>query len=73
MIYKRIIQILDTGIADGIADEAKAFGGTFREARSGGANEYVIEGALSKKRNIDNLAAAAEAMDAETAKYEAMR
>lgn len=67
MTYKRIIQINDEAIADALADEANYFGVTFRAARSGGSNEYVIEGSAARKRDIDLIAATAMNMDAQAA------
>jgi len=60
MTYKRIIQITDTDRATTIAISADRYGLTFRRARSGGANEYVIEGATSNRRLIDAVACAGE-------------
>lgn len=67
MTYKRIIQINDSALAEAMADEANYFGITFRAARSGGANEYVIEGSVEKRRNIENIVAGVMAMDAQSA------
>jgi len=67
MTYKRIIAINDTRIAEAMADEAKHFGVTFRAALNGNANEYVIEGSVEKRRNIENIVAGVMAMDAQSA------
>lgn len=71
MTYKRIIPITDPAIADALADEAAHFGVTFRAARSGGANEYVIEGAEARKRDIDTIAENVTDMDAQAASFRA--
>jgi hypothetical protein len=67
MTYKRIIRITDPAIAEAMADEAAHFGVTFRAARSGSPNEYVVEGAASRKRDIDTIAANVMDMDAQAA------
>jgi hypothetical protein len=65
MTYKRIIQITDEALAEAMADEAAGFGVTFRKARTGGADEYVIEGTDAQKRSVDNMVDAIAEMDAQ--------
>ena len=53
--YKRIFPINDSKIAAAFAAEAYSFRVRFRKARSGGPNEYVIEGLASRKSDIDTI------------------
>lgn len=69
MTYKRIIQITDPAIADAMAAEAAQFRVEFRAARSGGPNEYVIEGPVRRKYDIDIIVESVMDMDAQAAEY----
>lgn len=53
--YKRILEIKDEEIANALAAHATFSHLIFRKARSGGPNEYVIEGPLSRKPDIDTI------------------
>lgn len=64
MSYKRIFEIRDASLVEAVKDEASFFGVTFRVARSGGPNEFVIEGLDSKRQDIDTIVDNIMEMDA---------
>jgi len=63
MTYKRIIQITDPTTVVATDAAASEFGWVFRAARSGGNNEYVIEGPDTDRAKINRLVVASTYID----------
>jgi hypothetical protein len=63
MTYKRIIEILDPNTVVATDAAASHLGWVFRAVRTGGNNEYVIEGPDTDRAKINRLVVASTYID----------